>query len=157
MDLTLDVEDYKLNLRAAGVIIHNNKILVHKNVNKDHYCLPGGRIAIGESSKQAVEREIKEELNKDVQINRFLAVVENFFEMNQSKYHEIFFLFETEFKDKEDKSIEHTLYNAEGKDYLQYEWLELDKLDNYNIVPNCMKKVFKEKSFPVHIINNELE
>lgn len=33
MDLTIDVEDYKLNIRAGVVIIHNNKILVHKNIN----------------------------------------------------------------------------------------------------------------------------
>ena len=39
IDLTLDVEDYKLNVRAAGVIIHNGKILVHRNVNIDHYAL----------------------------------------------------------------------------------------------------------------------
>ena len=26
MDLTLDIEEYKLNIRAGGVIIHNNKI-----------------------------------------------------------------------------------------------------------------------------------
>lgn len=27
MDITIDVEDYKLNVRAAGVIIHNGKVL----------------------------------------------------------------------------------------------------------------------------------
>lgn len=27
MDLTIKVEDYKLNVRAAGIIIHNNKVL----------------------------------------------------------------------------------------------------------------------------------
>ena len=67
MDLTLDVEEYKLNIRAAGVIIHNNKILTHKNINKDHYCLPGGRVEIGESSKETIKREIKEELGKDME------------------------------------------------------------------------------------------
>lgn len=30
MDITINVEDYKLNVRAAGVIIHNGKILAHK-------------------------------------------------------------------------------------------------------------------------------
>ena len=39
MDITIDLEDYKLNVRVADVIIHNNKILVHKNVNSDHYAL----------------------------------------------------------------------------------------------------------------------
>ena len=36
MDLTLNVEDYKLNVRAGGVIIHNNKVLTHINLNDDH-------------------------------------------------------------------------------------------------------------------------
>ena len=44
MDITIDVDDYKLNVRAAGVMIHNDKILVHKNVNSDHYALIGGRV-----------------------------------------------------------------------------------------------------------------
>ena len=46
MDLTLDVENYKLNIRAGGILIHNNKVLTHRDVNKDHYCLPGGRVEI---------------------------------------------------------------------------------------------------------------
>lgn len=57
MDLTLDVKNYKLNVRAAGVIIHNKKILVHRDVNKNHYCLPGGRVEIGENSAKTIERE----------------------------------------------------------------------------------------------------
>ena len=36
MDLTIDVEDYKLNIRASAIIIHNGKFLVHRNINSDH-------------------------------------------------------------------------------------------------------------------------
>ena len=43
MDITIDVDNYKLNVRAAGVMIHNGKILVHRNINSDHYALIGGR------------------------------------------------------------------------------------------------------------------
>ena len=32
MDLSLDVDKYKLNIRAGCVIIHNNKILAHRNI-----------------------------------------------------------------------------------------------------------------------------
>ncbi len=104
MDLTLDIEDYKLNIRAAAVIIHNNKILVHRDVSKDHCTLPGGRIAIGESSEGTVKREIKEEM---------------------------------------------------GKEYLKYEWLDIDKIEEYNIVPKCLKNILKSQNFPIHIINND--
>ena len=50
MDITIDVEEYKLNVRAAGIIIHNNKILTHRNTKSDHYALIGGRVEIGEDS-----------------------------------------------------------------------------------------------------------
>ena len=34
MDLTIDIGDYRLNVRAAALIIHNNKVLTHKHVKK---------------------------------------------------------------------------------------------------------------------------
>ena len=156
MDLTLDVEDYKLNIRAGGVIIHNNKILTHRNINKDHYCLPGGRIEIGESSEQTIKREIYEELGKEIEITGYLATIENFFEMENKKYHEIFFLHRIEFKNEEDKKINYIMHNVEGKEYLQYEWLDLDKIEEYNILPKCLKEVLKSQNFPIHVVNDDL-
>ena len=50
------------------------------------------------------------------------------------------------------KKIEYTLKNLEGKEYLRYEWIELDKLENYRLLPECMKDVLSEKTFPVHKI-----
>ena len=104
MDITIDVEDYKLNVRAAGVIIHNNKVLVHKNVNSDHYALVGGRIEIGENSVDTIKREIKEELGKDIEITGYISTIENFFEMKGSKYHEIMFVHKVEFVDEKEKN-----------------------------------------------------
>lgn len=92
MDLTIDVENYKLNVRAAGIIIHNGKMLVHRNINSDHYALIGGRVEIGEDSTTTVKREIKEELGKEIEITGYIATIENFFEMKESKYHEIMFI-----------------------------------------------------------------
>lgn len=155
MDLTIDVEDYKLNIRAGVVIIHNNKILVHRDVNSDHYALIGGRVEIGEDSASTVKREIEEEIGKKIEITGYAATVENFFEMKGSKYHEILFIHKAEFVEEEDKKIEYTLKNIEGKDYLQYEWLDLNKLDEYPLVPKVVKDVLKDGKFPVHRINDE--
>lgn len=156
MDLTIDVEDYKLNVRAAGVIIHNNKVLAHKNINSDHYALIGGRVAIGDDSEKTVKREIQEELGKEIEITGYVATVENFFEMKDAKYHEILFIHRAEFKNEEDNKIEYTLKNIEGKDYLQYEWLDLGKIEEYPLLPEAVKEVLKENKFPVHKINNEM-
>ena len=151
MDVTLDVEDYKLNIRAGGVIIHNNKVLTHRNINKEHYCMPGGRIEIGESSEQTIKREIQEELGKQIEITGYLATIENFFEMENKKYHEI------EFKNEEDQKIDYTMQNIEGKEYLQYEWLDLDKIEEYNILPGCLKEILKSGDYPKHVINDDLK
>ena len=147
MDLTLDVGEYKLNIRAAVVITHNGKVLAHRNLNKGHYALIGGRVEIGEDSEKTVKREVMEELGKEIEITGYVSTIE---------YHEILFIHKGEFVDEDDKKIEHTLKNLEGKDYLQYEWLELDKIEEYPLLPQAAKQVLKEKDLPVHRINNDL-
>lgn len=157
MDLTIDVEDYRLNIRAGVVIEHNGKILVHRNLNSDHYAIIGGRVEIGEDSETTVKREIMEELGKRIKVTGYVATIENFFEGEEAKYHEILFIHKGEFVDEEDKKIDYTLKNREGKDYLQYEWLEMDKIDEYPLLPRAVKDILKENKFPIHKINNDLK
>lgn len=156
MDITIDVDDYKLNIRAAGVMIHNGKILLHRNINSNHYALIGGRVEIGENSLDTVKREIKEEIGKDIEITGYVSTIENFFTMDGLKYHEIMFVYKIEFANEEDKNIEYTMKNIEGKDYLQYEWIDLDKIDDCPILPVVIKDILKENKFPIHKINNNL-
>ena len=157
MDLTLDVGEYKLNIRTAVVITHNGKVLAHRNLNKGHYALIGGRVEIGEDSEKTVKREVMEELGKEIEVKGYVSTIENFFEMKGSKYHEIMFIHKAEFTDEDDKKIECTMKNIEGKDYLQYEWLDLKKMDEYSLLPIAVKDILKENKFPVHKINNDLK
>lgn len=155
MDITVQVADYILNVRAAAIIIHNNKVLVHRNINSDHYALLGGRVEIGEDSENTIKREVLEEIGKNIEITGYIATVENFFEMKGTKYHEIMFVHKAEFIDEKDKLIEYTLNNIEGKEHLQYEWLDLEKIEEYPLRPQIIKEVLKEKIFPAHKINND--
>lgn len=153
MDLTLDIDGYKLNIRAAGIIIHNNKVLVHRNINNDYYALIGGRVMIGENSADTVRREVFEELGKKVEIIGYISTIENFFTKEDKKYHEIMFIHKLEFVNNEDRLIDYTLNNIEGKDHLKYMWLDINKIDEYNITPNAIKDILKDEKFPVHKIN----
>ena len=155
MDLTIEVEDYKLNVRAAGIIIHNNKVLTHRNTKSNHYTFIGGRVEIGEDSATTVKREIEEELGKKAEIIEHGGVIENFFEMKGSKYHEILFIHRAEFVNEEDEKIEYTLKNREGKDYLQYEWVNIDKIYDYPVKPAIIKEILKQGKIPVHTINKD--
>ena len=75
--------------------------------------------------------------------------------MDKLKYHEIYFLYKIEFINDIDKKIDYDLNNIEGKKYLLYKWIDLDKIEEYNILPKCLKEILKAKTFPIHKINND--
>jgi len=52
--------------KAAGIIIKDRKILVEKSKNKEFFIAPGGSIEQGESSEQALVRELMEEFQVKV-------------------------------------------------------------------------------------------
>lgn len=66
---------------SAAIILNNNEILcVQRSKNKYPYIsekfeFPGGKIEAGESEKEALMREIKEELNLVIKIERKFLVV----------------------------------------------------------------------------------
>ena len=157
MDITVNVDDYLLNVRTSGILIHDNKILLHKNINEEHYALLGGRVAIGENSEEALRREIMEELGKEIEITGYVTTIENLFEMKNSKYYEILFVHNIEFKDEENKKILETMQNKEGKEYLRYEWVDINKLEKYDLRPKAMKRILKEKQYTPYIINDDFK
>ena len=67
------------------------------------------------------------------------------------------FVYGIEFINEEDKKIDYVMKNIEGKDYLQYEWIELDRIEEYTLLPKVLKEVLKENKFPIHRINDELK
>ncbi|HUS25807.1 MAG TPA: NUDIX domain-containing protein [Nevskiaceae bacterium] len=53
--------------KAAGIIIKDRKVLVERSHDKPFFVQPGGKIEKGETAKQALVRELKEEFQIDVQ------------------------------------------------------------------------------------------
>ncbi len=53
--------------KASGIIIQDRKVLVERSMGKEYFIHPGGKIEPGETAKQSVIRELKEEFQIDVQ------------------------------------------------------------------------------------------
>jgi len=53
--------------KASGIIIKDRKVLVERSVGKEYFIHPGGKIEPGETARQAVVRELKEEFQIVVQ------------------------------------------------------------------------------------------
>ena len=95
-DLSIMVDDYKLNIRAGVIFEYQGKVLIE--IRKDRVgnsVIPGGRLKIGESSSDALLREIKEEMGLTLDKNKliFNTTLENFFTFENINFHEIFFVY----------------------------------------------------------------
>ena len=51
---------------VAGVIKKEGKVLMCRSRNNEHYYLPGGKAEAGETEKDAMIREAKEEISVDI-------------------------------------------------------------------------------------------
>src|SRR5689334_20866446 len=87
--IRFDQGNYRFNYRVVGVAIHDGRVLLHQGEGESFWTLPGGRAELGESAEQTLQREMREELEIEIEIVRLLWVVENFFRFDQKNYHEL--------------------------------------------------------------------
>ena len=94
-DLSMMIGDTKFNYRAGLLIEKDGNVLVECNPELDFVTLPGGKVHALESSKNALKREIMEEMNIKLNCNKLKmkGILENFFLMDGKKYHELYFLY----------------------------------------------------------------
>ncbi|MGG7516617.1 NUDIX hydrolase [Allorhizobium undicola] len=59
----------------------------------DFWAQPGGRAEIGETSQETILREMREELGCDMQVDRLLLTMENFFSYEGYQAHELGFYY----------------------------------------------------------------
>ncbi len=52
--------------KSAGILIKDRKALMERSIGKPAFVQPGGRIEPGETAKEALVRELKEEMSIDV-------------------------------------------------------------------------------------------
>ena len=79
-DMNVPCEDGRVNIRVGAIIMKNNKILMVGNEARPEYLYSvGGRIKFGETSEEAVVREVLEETGVKLEIDRLGFVHENYF------------------------------------------------------------------------------
>jgi len=88
MPLYFDLEGGRFNVRVAGIAMRGGHVLAHRGTDEDFWTFPGGRLEFGEESRQALVREMDEELGVAADVTRLLFTVENFFAYAGRSYHE---------------------------------------------------------------------
>lgn len=115
---------------VGGLIIQEDQLLIaQRRANADHplkWEFPGGKIKSHESPEQALNRELREELN--IKINTFEFLTDYIYEYNilLKKIH-LFFYKINSFHGLVEKKVHQRLKWIEIKDISHYDFLEGDK------------------------------
>ena len=104
---------------ARGVAIRGGRLLLCRAKGGDTTYLPGGHIEFGETGREALAREMKEETGVDAKAGAFLGVVENSFMQRGKPHAEINLVYALDVGDAEISSRE---------DWIEFEWRELSDL-----------------------------
>lgn len=91
------MEAEKIVLKVMLLIEHDGKLLAGKGYDEakdEHfYRLLGGGVDFQETTEEAIRREIMEEIHSEIDNLKLLDTVENIFEYNGEKGHEICFIY----------------------------------------------------------------
>lgn len=110
---------------TAAIIISNNKILIAKRAatkSLPHlWEFPGGKVEENESPEACVVREIQEELNITIKVNRHYKTVEHTYEFGNIKL--ISFL------------AEYESGTVELTEHAECRWVDVTELPHFDFAP----------------------
>ena len=121
---------------VAAVIVQDDKLLATQRGYGDFkgkWEFPGGKIEQGETHKEALVREIKEELNADIEVLMFLTKVEHDYE----KFHLTMHTYVCSLKNK----IEMVKHGDNEFEHDNMVWLDENHLDDVDWLPADIKVV----------------
>lgn len=142
-----------LSVRAAGIVLRGNEVLLAKGKEMPYY-LVGGTVKFNEHSLETVKREFFEELGVYVTVDRLIFLQERFFCVNCKRHHEIAFYYHIIYDEQFDRIMEGSYTDQGQKESLH--WHPINKLCEIELVPAFMKDKLS-LSLPVfeHIIVDE--
>lgn len=125
----MQITDHKNLVIVASIAIidANDQILIAKRPNKKHLSgfweFPGGKVEKGESPENALVREVKEELNIDIN-NKCIAPL-TFSEFNYENFHLLLLLYVCRRWEGEPMSMEKN----------EIKWVSVNTLRQYKMPP----------------------
>ena len=140
MDLRLQLQDTILNIRVAGILQTPHGYLFEGRPTDSYVFAISGKIKLNESSEEAIKREIHEEIGMIVDEVQFRGIIENFYESEEGKVHEICFVYE----------IKEIFIGAITTGFKE---ISTEKIETQDIRPMVINEIMKgNTTIPMHFI-----
>lgn len=148
--------------RVVGVAVETGRVLIHRAERDAFWALPGGHGELFEPSPETLRREMSEELGIAVEVGPLAWVIENFFDYEGRRCHELGFYYQMGLPP--DCAL---MQGGDGPfpgledDYgpellpLIFRWQPLDRLEAITLYPECLPALLRAPSGPVrHVVND---
>ena len=117
---------------ARGVCIRDGRLLLCRAKGGSSTYLPGGHIEFGETGREALVREMKEETGLDAACGKFLGVTENSFIQHGRPHAEINLVYE----------LKLTTTDVTAKeDWIEFLWCPLADLGSAQLLPEVFNRL----------------
>jgi len=154
-DVNFTFDNDRFNYRVGILIFCGNKVLISKFESVNFYNIMGGRVKLGENTQDAVKRELKEELDYDLNVPIELKIVsEDFFNWMDKYVQELTFVYKLELSEEYFEKFKN--FNVIDSKDERVNWFDKDQLQKINCVKNFMKEVFDLPQGIVHAIDGEI-
>ena len=149
-DIKYSEDNFFFIYRVSALIFNKDKtkILLFYGNNSDYYMLPGGKVHQLEKSKDAIKREIFEELGfKDLEFN-LLGISEEIVKDEENDIQQLTLTYKAIYKDE---IYEETFKSIES-DWINFKWVDIKELNNYKIHPSNVKNMIKNSDTINHLV-----
>lgn len=144
--------------RAAAIIVEDGCVLLAGNEKDDYYYSVGGGVHMGESSEEAVKREVLEETGVPYEVDYLAVIHENFFNESTSSYiqgmdcHEVAMYYMM--KPRGTKELNSHSFTQGVRESMH--WIPIDELDKKKAFPLFLQEYLRSKHNGVeHIVTDE--
>ena len=149
--------------RVAGVALHDGHVLVQRAEADTFWALPGGSVEIGEYATQALVREMQEEINTTVTVERLLWMIENFFDWRDGRtFHELGLYYLMTLPDDSPLLDVSRTFDGQEDFFLHaplrliFRWVPLAEVAALDLYPVFLRDALTElPDHPVTVINDE--
>lgn len=152
MNLEFVQDNFKFSVRVSALIYNSNqnKILLFNVEGRNYYALPGGKVKELEESLLALKRELKEEIGWTNLKFSFFALSEEFVNDKGYNNHQLNIIYKAIYSGP----ISNTKFKGLEGDWINFEWIDIDKIEQYKIIPSDIKTAILNKSLSNHFVNN---
>ncbi|OFP44605.1 MULTISPECIES: NUDIX hydrolase [Streptococcus] len=144
----------RFRYRAAAIIIEEGAICFMSSPSEDYHYSVGGAVQFGETTEEAVLREVIEETGQQYEIDRLVCFHENFFSNSNGVLrgldcHEIclYYLMKPKGKQFQGQIEDETVH-----------WIPIQELEKHRVFPTFIPQILKGLDMGIqHIITKNEE